>query len=279
MFAPEGLREAAPMRVRSAAQAATHKPRGTDMKFRNRAKTALIATAMVGLLAALPALAEEVKLKGLITSVKGDTVTIKDTNNELQTFTISGDTVFKKTKGLTGVVHEKVQRGALMAGLPVSAEVVDGVATEVSFKSEDLKTSQQIDAGTHSQRERMDNFGQYESVQEAEVHFASGSVALDAKAKSDLMALAAKSKELKDFRIVLQGFTDSTGNAEANQRLSTRRAAAVANFLQQKAGVSPGRVMTPDGMGIAADAGSGSNAGARKVVAKLVIDKGVSGGN
>jgi outer membrane protein OmpA-like peptidoglycan-associated protein len=241
-------------------------------------KTTLLATTVAALLASAAALADEVKLKGMITKVSGDTVTIKDTNNAEQTFTISGDTVFKKTKGLTGVVHDKVERGALMPGLPVTAEIVDGVATEVSFKSEDLKTSQQIDAGTHATRERMDNFGQYESVQEAEVHFASGSTALDQKGKDDLMALAAKSKELKDFRIVLQGFTDSTGNAAANQRLSTRRAAAVANFLQQKAGVSPGRVMTPDGMGIASDAGSGSNAGARKVVAKLVIDKGVSGG-
>jgi OOP family OmpA-OmpF porin len=241
-------------------------------------KTTLLATTVAALLASAVALAEETKLKGLIISVKGDVVTVKDANNAEQSFTLGADTVYKKTKGLTGVVHEKVEKGALMVGLPVNVDLVDGVAKEVSFKSEDQKTAQQIDAGTHGQRERMDNFGTYESVQEAEVHFASGSVSLDQKGKDDLMALAAKSKDLKDFRIVLQGFTDSTGNAAANQRLSTRRAAAVANFLQQKAGVSPGRVMTPDGMGIASDAGSGSNAGARKVVAKLVIDKGVSGG-
>jgi OOP family OmpA-OmpF porin len=89
------------------------------------------------------------------------------------------------------------------------------------------------------------------------------------------MALAEKAKGTKDYRIVLQGFTDSVGNAAANQRLSTMRAASVANFLQQKGGLSPGRVTTPDGMGIAPDAGSGDNAGARKVVAKLIIDKGV----
>jgi len=245
------------------------------MTLRKFAKSTMLATAMMTMLAALPALAEEVKLKGLITSVKGDTVTIRDTNNASQTFTISGDTVFKKTKGLTGVVHDKVERGALMEGLPVSADVVDGVATEVSFKSEDLKTAQQIDAGQSSTRARMDNFGTYESLMEAEVLFASGKTALNAKGKSDLMALAAKAKETKDYRIVLQGFTDSVGNAAANQRLSTMRAAAVANFLQQKGGLSPGRVTTPDGMGIAPDAGSGSNANARKVVAKLIIDKGV----
>jgi len=242
-------------------------------------KTTLLATTVAALLASAVALAEETKLKGLILSVKGDVVTIKDANNAEQTFTVGADTVYKKTKGLTGVIHDKVEKGALMPGLPVNVDIVDGMAKEVSFRSEDQKTAQQIDAGTHGQRERMDNFGTYESVQEAEVHFASGSTTLDQKGKDDLMALAAKSKELKDFRIVLQGFTDSTGNAAANQRLSTRRAAAVANFLQQKAGVSPGRVMTPDGMGIATDAGSGSNAGARKVVAKLVIDKGVSGSN
>ena len=246
------------------------------MTLRRFAKNTMLATAIMTLLAAVPAMADEAKFKGLITSVRGNTVTVRDANNASQSFTISADTVYKKTKGLTGVVHDKVERGALMEGLPVSADVVDGVATEVSFKSEDLKTAQQIDAGQTSSRERMDNFGTYESLFEAEVLFASGKTALNDKGKSDLMALAAKAKETKDYRVVLQGFTDSTGDAAANQRLSTMRSAAVANFLQQKGGLSPGRVMTPDGMGIAPDAGSGSNASARKVVAKLVIDKGVS---
>ena len=37
------------------------------------------------------------------------------------------------------------------------------------------------------------------------------------------------------------------------------------------------RSVRGDGMGVAADAGSGSNAGARKVVVRLVVDKGVQG--
>jgi outer membrane protein OmpA-like peptidoglycan-associated protein len=78
--------------------------------------------------------------------------------------------------------------------------------------------------------------------------------------------------------VVVQGFTDSTGDAAANQVLSTKRAAAVTNFLQQKGGLSPGRVQAGDGMGVAPDAGSGSNANARKVVVKLVVDKGIEGG-
>lgn len=170
-----------------------------------------------------------------------------------------------------------------MTGLPIVADVVaEGsgfTATAISFKSEQHRTAQQVQAGMDATNKRVENFGTYEALATAEVHFASGSAAISAQGKSDLMALAAKSKETKDFRIVVQGFTDSTGNAAANQVLSTKRANAVTSFLQQQAGVSPGRVMAGDGMGIAADAGSGSNASARKVVVKLVVDKGVHGGN
>ena len=49
--------------------------------------------------------------------------------------------------------------------------------------------------------------------------------------------------------------------------------------MQHQAGVSPGRVQAGDGMGVAADAGTGSNASARKVVVRLVVDKDVQGGN
>ena len=75
--------------------------------------------------------------------------------------------------------------------------------------------------------------------------------------------------------VVMQGYTDSTGNAAANQKLSMQRAYAVQNFLQQTGGLAPGRANAPDGMGVATDAGTGSNANARKVTVKLVVDKGV----
>ena len=63
-----------------------------------------------------------------------------------------------------------------------------------------------------------------------------------------------------------------------HSRLSEARAKAVTDYLQQKGGLSPGRVFADDGMGTAADAGAGSNANARKVVARLAVDKGISGG-
>ena len=241
-------------------------------------KTSLKLLAATFLLAALPnfAAAADTKIKGLITAVKGNTITVKDTNNAVQTFTVAPDAKIHSTKGLTGAVFETVEQSALMPGLPISADLTDGAATKISFKSEDFKVAQQVQAGTET---RMNDFGTYEALATVDVLFASGSTAISEKGKSELMALAGKAKQTKDYRVVLQGFTDSTGDAAANQKLSTMRAAAVANFLQQKGGLSPGRVESPDGMGIATDAGSGSNANARKVTARLVVDKGVNAGN
>ena len=172
----------------------------------------------------------------------------------------------------------------MIPGLPVSADVVAAGAgfnaSEVSFKADDLKTAQQVQAGlAPTDKARMDDFGTYEALATVDVLFASGSTAISAKGKSDLAAFAAKAKDTKNYMVVMQGYTDSTGDPAANQRLSTKRAYAVQNFLQETGGLAPGRVTAPDGMGVATDAGTGSNANARRVTVKLVVDKGQAAGN
>lgn len=249
-------------------------------------KHLLLVAAFVALLAALPVFAADgdmSTIKGLITAIRGDTIMVKDVNNAERTITVTPDTVYKMKKGLAALRYETVQKSSLMPGLPIVADVVEQGgqfnATAISFESEEFRTAQQVQAGIAPTKERMEQFGTYEALATVEVLFASGSTAISEKGKSDLMALAAKSKETKNYAVVLQGFTDATGNAAANQRLSTMRANAVANFLQQQAGLSPGRVRAADGMGIAPDAGTGSNVNARKVVVKLIIDKGMEGGD
>ena len=135
-------------------------------------------------------------------------------------------------------------------------------------------TQTQVDANSA----RMNDFGTYEALATTDVLFASGSATISAKGKSDLMAFATTAKATPNYMVVMQGYTDSTGNAEANQKLSMQRAYAVQNYLQQTGGLAPGRVRAPDGMGVATDAGTGSNANARKVTVKLVVDKGVAAG-
>ena len=258
------------------------------MNTRFGKRSILVAAFTLFVLPAFAADGDKSNIKGLITAVEGNTITVKDASNVEKTITVSPSTVYYRTKGLTGALRDRAEQGALIPGLPISADVVaEGTgfnATQINFKSEDFRTAQQVQAGVdqtakraEANSERMDNFGTYEALATTEVLFASGSAAISEKGKSDLMALAARSKETKDYRVVVQGFTDSTGDPAANQRLSDRRAMAVTTFLQQQAGLSPGRVMEGDGMGVAADAGTGSNAGARKVVVKLVVDKGMEG--
>ena len=252
-------------------------------------KHLMLATALVTILAATAAFAadgDKSKIKGMITAVDGNTLTVKDGNNTTQTITVSPDTKLKET---SGIMHSKAEPGALIPGLPISADVVAAGsgfnATEIEFKSKDFKTAQQVQAGVTPTSElananaaRINDFGTYEALATAEVLFATGSTKISAEGMADLDALAAKAKETKNYQIVMQGFPDSPGNAKANQRLSTARGAAVANYLSQHAGLQPGRVRAPAGMGVAADAGSGSNANARKVDVKLVVDKGVQDG-
>ena len=256
------------------------------MNTKKPRKYLMLVTAFVVLLVALPGYAadgDKSTIKGLITSIQGDTIVVRDTNNVDHTINVSADTVYKKKKGMAALRYETVQKGALLPSLPIVADVVAAGsgfnATAISFESEEHRIAQQVQAGLATTKAHMDDFGTYEALATADVLFASGSAAISAKGKADLMALAEKAKETKDYRMVVQGFTDSTGDAAANQKLSLRRAEAVTNFLQQQAGVSPGRVQAGDGMGVAADAGTGSNANARKVVVKLVVDKGVNAGN
>ncbi|MGY8562813.1 OmpA family protein [Paracidovorax citrulli] len=260
----------------------------TRILSRAPARTLLVLGAFTAL-AAGAADGTKTKIKGVITAVQGDTITVVDQTRTAHTIDVSADTVFKKTKGLTNVIHEKTDRSVLAAGLPVTVEgEASGAnldAREISFRSEDLRTTRQIQAGmaptnaeVGAMGKRMDEFGTYEQLEAAEVTFDSGSATLSTQARSDLDAFAAKAKQTPNYAVVLQGFTDSTGNAAANQRLSTQRANSVANYLQQQGGLAPGRVRAGDGMGVAPDAGSGSNSSARKVVAKLVVDKGVQAG-
>lgn len=262
------------------------------MNIKKLPRQLMLSAAFVALMAALPASAadgDKSTVKGLITAIQGDTVTIRDVNNAQTTITLLPTTTYKLKKGLVGARWEKVERGALITGLPIIADVVAAGAglnaSAISFESEEMRNAQQVQAGMASTQSdlattqaRVNDFGSYEALATADVLFDTGSTTISATGKSDLTAIAEKTKGLKDYRIVVQGFTDSTGDAAANQKLSKRRAAAVTDFLQQQGGVSPGRVQEGDGMGVAADAGTGSNAGARKVVVKLVVDKGVNGG-
>jgi outer membrane protein OmpA-like peptidoglycan-associated protein len=77
------------------------------------------------------------------------------------------------------------------------------------------------------------------------VTFASGSARLTPQAEQTLNTLgrALASPELAPFRFRIEGHTDTTGSRAMNQALSEERAAAVRDFLIQRHGISPQRLV------------------------------------
>jgi len=262
------------------------------MNVRNKLSQLLLAGATAALLVAAPVFGadgDRSSIKGLITAVQGNTITVKDADNVARMITLTPDTTVKSVSGLVGGQRPRVEQSVLIPGLPITADIVSQgagfTAIQINFKAKDLTTAQQIHAGmaatneqVEANRNRLDAFGTHDTLATVDVTFASGSTALSAQGKSDLMAFAEKAKATKGYLVSTTGYTDSTGSAAKNEALSKARAVAVQNFLQKNGGLLPARVISSDGMGVATDAGSGSNASARKVTVNLLQDKGVAGG-
>ena len=71
--------------------------------------------------------------------------------------------------------------------------------------------------------------------------FQSGSASLSDQSEEELDAFIDFFKDHPDHTIILEGFTDSSGSASANERISLRRAESVAKYLISK-GISPHRI-------------------------------------
>ena len=76
----------------------------------------------------------------------------------------------------------------------------------------------------------------------------SASLAAEGKGQLDELARAFQSSELEGKRFALNGYTDATGTAEHNLKLSKDRAAAVKRYLVDRFGVAGDR-LEPHGFG------------------------------
>lgn len=94
---------------------------------------------------------------------------------------------------------------------------------------------------------RVDAKGCYEMLQETrsfnlKVTFANNSVVIPDEQKADIASLAKFMTEYPQTKVVIEGHTDDRGSNELNQRLSEKRAKAVADVLVADFGIDAGRV-------------------------------------
>jgi outer membrane protein OmpA-like peptidoglycan-associated protein len=90
------------------------------------------------------------------------------------------------------------------------------------------------------------------------VNFTPGSARLSNIAKAKLDEVALRMKQDPDARAEVIGYTDASGSAEGNQRMSEQRAEAVKNYLVTRHGIDPSRITTT-GRGSAEATGNAEN--------------------
>jgi len=234
-------------------------------------------------MASAPAVAADDKIEAVILSVSNNQISARSREGPL-TVVVTPKTEIKETSG----VLSKTTRDAksLIPGLiftvegPQTGNTV--TAYEIKFKKSDWRAAVATKAGTTEQftelRQAIIDGQEYVIREQTTVYFATGKFNVADEYKADLRALAQKAPGLGNYRVSILGFADSTGNAEANEKLSMRRAAAVSAFVRQTPPIEPGRVLAPSPMGEGTTAPGESpptsNDEARRVLVRLITPKG-----
>ena len=149
---------------------------------------------------------------------------------------------------LGGVLGNNIGKGGNGALGAVLGGVVGGVAGGVIGNKMD-KQAREIDSAIPGAEVERVGEGIKLTLNENAVRFDTNKSTLTAAAKTNLDKLVTVFNQYPDTDIVLYGYTDSSGPADFNLKLSEQRAASVKSYLSGK-GISASR-FTVNGMGIA----------------------------
>jgi len=240
----------------------------------------LVLATVAALLTSTPALAQDDKLEGVIVQAVNGQIVLQ-VGAERKTVTLDGDTRIQSTSGALDLRKEDKVASDLLPGLPVKVEGTAGVgafdADDIEFKESDYRTAVQIRAGQAETRDALAQAGEFEMKHEATVYFDSGSATVSAEGLRALDQLATQAQAVEGYAISVLGYADPTGDPAANQRLSDRRAQNVIDYLKQRPGIQPGRVLAASAMGEVTLTGADDNpanyASARRVTARVVVSK------
>lgn len=236
------------------------------------------------------------EVKGIIAARNEDKIKVAKVDGTSAVITVNDQTKIKGSGGLFGG-GAKLGADALLNGLPVSVKTLQGedgslVASQITFKTGDLKTARMIRQGTEQQfaeqtaatealRGRMADIDKYNIKGTTNVYFNTGKWALSPQAKDELCVAATQAESTNNAMLLVVGYTDSVGSEEYNQILSEKRAGAVINYLQQYCKWKPYRMLTPTGMAeadpLADNSTEEGKAQNRRVSVNVLVSKGLDG--
>ena len=150
---------------------------------------------------------------------------IIDKSNELDALTAKNTNAIKD-------VDARAQQG--IQGVNDKASAADQKATDARTRADQ---AQQVASAAVSRADslanQVANLDNYRPVVETSVHFGFDKADLTKKAKTALDQLVADVPNTKGYIVVVEGGTDSVGNANYNYKLSERRAEAVVQYLSE----------------------------------------------
>ena len=172
------------------------------------------------------------------------------------------------------------------AAIEANQAAIEAAQQAIEENNQRIAANQQnINEVAQSTEKRFAELGQYMVKDETTVFFATGDYTITAEYKQPLADLAKKAlkESPKAYLIQVSGFADAVGSAASNQVLSKHRAEAVVAYLLQDCGIPVGRIVSPGALGETNPAASNESATGRsenrRVEIKLLINKGIAGGN
>lgn len=257
------------------------------------------------------ALAETIKVNGMIKSRSGATMTVQAKDTSSVVVLLTNQTQVEQNQGILKVRKKEMAMTALIPGLEIQAEgnynnQRELVATSVKFNGDDLERAQSIQAGlheTHTQasqnRENIDKqsaelsahadriatnkaaidaatarFGQlddYYILDEVTVLFGNGKVDLESEYKGQLLELSKKAKTVDAYMLQVVGYASSSGSTALNQKLSRERAENVSNFLAQDGDIPLMNLLAPGAMGESRQVGDEQSAEGQAQNRRVVV--------
>ena len=243
------------------------------------------------------------EVRGIISARSGGQMQVTGPYGNITPILVSQATDIRSSGGFLGLDRTKLKADSLLNGLPVTVKTVQWsgglVATQVRLASKNLATASMIRNGTAQRfgehdtaiarnaaatealRGRMGDIDKYNIKGTTNIYFDTGKWALSREKETQLCAAAEQAKAMDNALLLVVGYTDAVGGDDYNQGLSERRAAKVVNYLQQKCGWAPYRMLTPTGMAKADPAADNSTAEGkaqnRRVAVNILVSKAVDG--
>jgi outer membrane protein OmpA-like peptidoglycan-associated protein len=209
-----------------------------------------------------------------------------------KTITVDGDDLETAEMIQSGLHPTAEQVAANVQTLQEHDTKIETNKVQLAAQKEYIQTNQQniasnkqqIDANIKDIEENTNRFmalSEYDTKGEATVKFKSGSSKIEAADEEQLKQLAQTATGLKGYIIEVMGYTDSTGNAAMNTKLSEDRAKAVITYLVQQGSVPVRHIVAPGAMGeygaAAANETKEGRADNRRVEVKVLVNKGITG--